>query len=281
VRVFKTTKEVKSFIQAQKQKGRSIGFVPTMGALHAGHTKLVSQSQQDNDVVVVSIFVNPKQFTNPEDLNKYPRNLEQDLQTLSGVGCDVVFAPSKEEMYPEPVDETYSFGLLEEIMEGKYRKGHFKGVAVVVKRLFDIIEPDRAYFGKKDYQQLLVVKQLVEKTRLPVEIIPCETVREPDGLAMSSRNARLTSKQREEAPAIFKALVKAAKLYSNTPVEEIKRVVARDINNMPTLRLEYFEIIDSESLKPLKTKNKDKRPVACIAVYAGDIRLIDNMIIND
>ena len=281
MKVFKATKEVKSYIQAQKQEGKSVGFVPTMGALHAGHTKLVSQSQQDNDVVVVSIFVNPKQFNNPEDLDKYPRNLEHDLQILSYVGCDVVFAPSKEEMYPEPLDETYSFGELEEILEGKYRKGHFNGVALAVKRLLDIIEPDRAYFGKKDYQQLLVVKQLVEKTRLPVEIIPCETVREPDGLAMSSRNARLTSQQREEAPAIYKALVKASKLYSNKPVEEIKRIVARDINNMPALQLEYFEIIDSENLKPLNIKDKDKKPVACIAVYAGDIRLIDNMIIND
>ncbi len=281
MKVFETIKEVKAHIAGLKKTGKSIGFVPTMGALHRGHIELIKQARQNNDVVAVSVFVNPKQFNNPEDLKKYPRDLEKDLGIISEIGCDVVFAPSTEEMYPGPVAENYYFGDLEETMEGKYRKGHFKGVAIVVKRLFDIIEPDKAYFGKKDYQQLMVVKKLVEKTGLPVEIVPCETVREPDGLAMSSRNKRLTPQQRKEAPIIYKSLIKASRLYPNTPIEQIKQIITYDINSMPSLQLEYFEIVDSENLKPITSKKAGQKPIACIAVYAGDIRLIDNMIFND
>ncbi len=280
MKVFETIQEIREYLDNERQKnGCSVGFVPTMGALHSGHTSIIRQAGRENNLVVCSIFVNPKQFGNIRDLEKYPRNLDNDLRILSNVRCDIVFAPSVDEMYPDPVNEEYNFEELEETMEGKYRKGHFKGVAIVVKRLLEIVEPDRVYFGKKDYQQLLIVKKLVEKTGLPVEVVACNTVREPDGLAFNSRNQRLTPQQRKDAAVIYKTLVKASGLYlNNTPFDKIKQMVANEINAVPTLRLEYFEIADPENLKPLKNYTPGQKSLGCIAVYAGDIRLIDNMI---
>ena len=252
-----------------------------MGCLHAGHTSLLQQAKKENDILVCSIFVNPKQFDNPEDLKKYPRNFEKDLDILSNYDCDIVFTPSVEEMYPEPVNEVYHFGELEDTMEGFYRKGHFNGVAIVVKRLLEIIQPDRAYFGKKDYQQLLVVKQLVKKTNLPVEIVPSDTVREADGLAMSSRNQKLTPQQRKDAATIYKALCKVKELYPKKSIAELKEMITYEINAKPTLQTEYIEIVNPENLKPLKPDQPDQNAIACIAVYAGKTRLIDNMLLNE
>jgi len=281
VKVFETISEIRKYLAAKRQEGHSIGFVPTMGSLHRGHTALIRKAKQENSIVVCSIFVNPKQFNNFDDLNKYPRNLQKDLDILSNSDCDVVFTPSTQEIYPKPVDSFYDFGELDQTMEGKYRKGHFNGVAIVVKRLLEIIEPKRAYFGKKDYQQLLVVKQLVKKTGLPTKIVPCDTVREPDGLAYSSRNRRLTSQQRKEAAAIYKALLKARDHYPGKSTEELKEMIARDINAKPTLDVEYIEIVNPETLKPIESNQTGNKAIACVAAYAGDIRLIDNMFFNE
>lgn len=281
MKVFETIKETKDHLYNKRQKENSIGFVPTMGCLHAGHTSLLQQAKKENDILVCSIFVNPKQFDNPEDLKKYPRNFEKDLDILSNYDCDIVFTPSVEEMYPEPVNEVYHFGELEDTMEGFYRKGHFNGVAIVVKRLLEIIQPDRAYFGKKDYQQLLVVKQLVKKTNLPVEIVPSDTVREADGLAMSSRNQKLTPQQRKDAATIYKALCKVKELYPKKSIAELKEMITYEINAKPTLQTEYIEIVNPENLKPLKPDQPDQNAIACIAVYAGKTRLIDNMLLNE
>ncbi len=277
VKVFETIKELKIHLDNNKQKGKSIGFVPTMGALHSGHTSLIEIASLENDIVVCSIFINPKQFDNKEDLQKYPRDLNKDLDILKKLNCNTVFIPSEEEMYPEPVTKQYAFGGLEKVMEGKYRKDHFNGVAIVVKRLFDIVNPNRAYFGIKDYQQLLIVKQLVQKSDLTVEIIPCETVREPDGLAMSSRNKRLTKQQRAEATTIYKTLVKASKIWKSKSIKELKEMVTQKINAKPTLKLEYFEIVNPENLKPINNIMAAEKAIACIAVFAGNTRLIDNI----
>lgn len=280
--IFENIIDVKNFLKEKTDSGNSIGFVPTMGALHEGHSSLIKLANKENDITVCSIFVNPKQFNNKEDLDKYPRTLTNDINILSKLNCDVVFTPSTEEMYSEPIKENFDLGELENILEGEFRKGHFKGVAIVVKRLLDIILPDKAYFGKKDYQQLLIVKKLVKLEKMPVEIIACDTVRENDGLAMSSRNKRLNSSQRKEAATIYQTLLKVEKLCKEKTLslENIKKRVYDDINSLSTIELEYFEILNPENLKPLESVNTGKKAIACIAVYAGSVRLIDNIIFN-
>jgi len=280
--IFENIIDVKNFLKEKTDSGNSIGFVPTMGALHEGHSSLIKLANKENDITVCSIFVNPKQFNNKEDLDKYPRTLTNDINILSKLNCDVVFTPSTEEMYSEPIKENFDLGELENILEGEFRKGHFKGVAIVVKRLLDIILPDKAYFGKKDYQQLLIVKKLVKLEKMPVEIIACDTVRENDGLAMSSRNKRLNSSQRKEAATIYQTLLKVEKLCKEKTLslENIKKRVYDDINSLSTIELEYFEILNPENLKPLESVNTGITAIACIAVYAGKVRLIDNIIFN-
>jgi len=263
-----------------KSSGETIGFVPTMGALHPGHIKLVQKAIEENDKVVCSIFVNPIQFNNPDDLKKYPRTFEKDISMLKEVGCNFVFAPEADEMYPDKVTQKYEFGLLDMIMEGKFRPGHFNGVAVVVKKLFDIVTPHRAYFGEKDYQQLAVIRELVNIEKIAVEIIACKTVREPDGLAMSSRNKRLTHEQRIQAPLIFRALSKIPELAKSKSVEEIGNIIENTINENSLMKLEYFEISDAKTLAPLQTLEPGTGAVACIAVFMGDVRLIDNITFN-
>ncbi len=271
---------LKAWTREQRKHGRSIGFVPTMGALHEGHLALVKKAKCENDLVVSSIFVNPMQFNKPEDLEKYPRTLDDDLKMLYNTSCDVVFCPGVHEMYPTPETRVYDFGILDKVMEGRYRQGHFNGVAIVVKKLFDIVEPHRAYFGQKDYQQLQVIKALVKIENLDVKIISCPTVREADGLAMSSRNRRLTPAQRLEAPKIYRALDKARNMYPSTGVDEIKTMVVDEINASPQLEVEYFEISDAETLQPVTRPGKNQKLVACIAVHAGNVRLIDNVLFN-
>ena len=272
--------EMHAWSKNRQKEGLSVGFVPTMGALHKGHIELVNHSVKGNDVTVCSIFVNPVQFNNPDDLEKYPRTFDHDVAILRDAACDVVFYPSVKEIYPEPVTRQYDFGMLDKVMEGRFRPGHFNGVAIVVKRLFDIVAPDRAYFGEKDFQQLAIIRALVKLDNLDVEIIPCPIVREPDGLAMSSRNVRLNEEQRKNAPLIYDTLLFAKKMYPHFQPDELKKEVEQRINNNPHMQLEYFEISDTATLEPVE-QNKSKKPVvACIAVYMGEVRLIDNMILN-
>jgi len=276
VEILNTVAETRLYLDKEKKLNKTIGFVPTMGALHQGHLELVKQARKENDVVVVSIFVNPIQFNNKEDLEKYPRTFENDAALLESVGCDLIFYPTVKEMYPEPDTTIYDFGNLDKVMEGKHRPGHFNGVAIVVKRLFDIINPDKAYFGEKDFQQLAIVKAMVAQLNLPVIIIPCETVREKDGLAMSSRNTRLEPNERNLAPFIYLTLSKAKEKAKYTNVKELEQWVVNEFNKHKEFKIEYFEIVDSITLQPINDF-KDKSAIGCIAVFMGDIRLIDNI----
>lgn len=276
MRVFEKIKDINSFILHKRELGKTIGFVPTMGALHVGHISLVEKSVSENDITVVSIFVNPIQFNNPLDLEKYPRDLKSDQEMLEAAGVDVIFVPSVEEMYPKPVTLTYEFGSLSTVMEGEFRPGHFNGVAVVVHKLFEIVMPHRAYFGEKDFQQLQIIKSLVQNLQLPVQIVPCPISREENGLARSSRNARLSPEMREAAPFIHAQLVKARELAHTMTSEELEHWIQKSFSTHQLLKLEYFTIADGETLSHIK----GKIPVNAygfIAVYAGEIRLIDNI----
>ena len=264
-------------IEAYRADGKNIGFVPTMGALHQGHVSLVRQSAGENDCTIVSIFVNPTQFNDPSDLKNYPRTLEADLALLEENGCDIVFVPSVEEMYPVPDTRVFDFGLLDKVMEGAFRPGHFNGVAQIVSKLFDAVQPGRAYFGEKDFQQLAIIREMVKQLQLPVEIIGCPIVREPDGLAMSSRNARLTSGQREIAPLIAETLKNSRTFVSSKTVEEIIESVITTIDTCPELKVEYFQVVDGRSLQPVADWDETDYIVGCIAVFCGEIRLIDNI----
>jgi pantoate--beta-alanine ligase len=277
MKLVKSISELQAALGLSGIKGLKIGFVPTMGALHEGHLSLVQQAGQENDLVVVSVFVNPTQFNDKADLERYPRTLEADAEKLSSLKCDFIFAPSVEEIYPEPDTRKFNFGDLETVMEGKFRPGHFNGVAQVVSRLFDIVKPDRAYFGMKDFQQLAIIKSMVKQLNLPVEIVPVEIKREKDGLAMSSRNMLLQPEYRKEAPKIYQALLKIRELKENNSVEEVRDKVTAEIEKGQLLKVEYLEIVDEESLQPVKSWNQDAAMVACIAVFAGKIRLIDNI----
>ncbi|MEI7980949.1 MAG: pantoate--beta-alanine ligase [Bacteroidota bacterium] len=276
---FTTLNAIKSYLKAAKKQGLATGFVPTMGALHEGHLTLIRKSKTENDLTVCSIFVNPIQFNNKEDLEMYPRNLSRDAKLLEEAGCDVLFSPEPGEIYPagrrEPLDLV--FGMLDKVMEGKFRPGHFKGVAIVVKRLFDIVKPDRAYFGKKDFQQLAVIRHLVQALKIPVDIVPCETVREVDGLAMSSRNMRLTIAERQMAPVIYQVLCSVKEKAGKIPVNELKEWAIKKIQLNPDIRVEYLEIGDMESLLPMENWDHKNRAVAFTAVFLGDVRLIDNI----
>ncbi len=266
-------KRIKSF-----NKGLTIGFVPTMGALHKGHLSLIKQAVLENDVVVVSIFVNPTQFDKKEDLVNYPNTLENDLSLLKSINCDIVFTPNPSEIYGKNIkSENFDFDGLEFQMEGKFRKGHFNGVATIVKRLFEIVTPTNAYFGEKDFQQVQIINKLVEKHKLPVNIIGCEIYREPDGLAMSSRNVRLTKKQRLAAPFIHKTLLTAKELFGTKNATIVIDWVENEFENHPLLKLEYFEIADEKTLKPIKKVIFGQKYRAFIAIFADEIRLIDNI----
>jgi len=274
-----TVSETRNAIQQQIAAGKTIGLVPTMGALHQGHIELIRQAVVDNDFVVVSIFVNPIQFNNTDDLAKYPRNLEADLQNLEGTGCNLVFAPSVSEMYPEPDETEFDFGELDKVMEGKFRPGHFKGVAIVVKRLFEIVRPHKAYFGEKDFQQLAIIKKMVSLMQLPLEIVSCPIVREPDGLAMSSRNARLTPEERKEATAIYKALSGIRENYSWFIPAGVKQLVTGQIQESGYFRVEYVDVVDTVTLQPFEDWMDAEHAVVCVAAFIGQVRLIDNIIL--
>ena len=271
----------KSLTDELEQINNSIGFIPTMGALHQGHLSLINQAKTENELIVVSIFVNPTQFDKKQDLAKYPRTLEKDLAMLESVNCDIVFVPSIEEMYQDNITASnFDFDGLEFEMEGKHRKGHFDGVGTIVKRLFDIVKPSMAYFGEKDFQQLHIIKKLVSKNHIPVKIIGCEIYRENDGLAMSSRNIRLNKTQRKEAPFIFKTLSLAKEKFKTHSISEVVDWVENEFEKNSIFELEYFEIANIETLKSAKRKTKNTTYRAFIAVFAGEIRLIDNIALN-
>ncbi len=269
-------KEIKDLLKNLK-KEKSIGFVPTMGALHEGHISLLSRSVKENDFNVVSIFVNPTQFNDKEDLKNYPRELEADLQKLKKAGCDLVFVPGEMEIYPEQDNRFFDLEGLDENMEGKSRKGHFNGVAQVVTKLFDIVMPTNAYFGEKDFQQLAIIRFLTKKLNYPINIIGCPTLREKNGLAMSSRNQLLSADQKREAGNISKTLFKSIELSKNYNVEQVKEWVKEEIGRSNMLDLEYFEIVDEQNLIPITRWEKERGSRACIAVKTGSIRLIDNV----
>ena len=277
MKVLKSKKTLIDYVERQREMGKKIGFAPTMGALHEGHLSLYKAAKKENDEVISSIFVNPTQFNNPDDFQKYPKTLEKDLELLEKAGVDAVYVPNVEEMYPDGLNsKKYDFNGLENEMEGKYRPGHFDGVGTIVEELFRQVQPHNAYFGEKDYQQLAIIKKMVEKTKLPVKIHGVPTLREEDGLAMSSRNVRLTETQRKEATIIYETLEKVKEWFKVISLEEIKQKVT-DIFRNSNFELEYFVIADEKTLKETDFFYKDKNYRAFIVAYAGDVRLIDNM----
>ncbi len=275
----KTVEELQNSLKKVRELG-TIGFVPTMGALHRGHLSLVKRAVTENMAVVVSIFVNPTQFNDPGDLEKYPRTLESDLKLLEQTGCKVVFYPGAKEVYPEPDTRQFNFGQLETGMEGKHRPGHFNGVAQVVSKLFDMVKPHKAYFGLKDFQQLAIIKAMVKQLNLDIEIVPCEIVREANGLAMSSRNELLTPEERKNAAHIFDTLKKAKKQKGKISVSELENWVIKTINENPFLEVEYFEIVDNNQLQPVNNWNENIKTIGCVAAFCGNVRLIDNICFN-
>lgn len=278
MQIFKKKNALINCLSLLKQENKQIGFVPTMGALHQGHISLLEESKKNNHISVVTIFVNPTQFNKEEDLKKYPKTIEKDLEMLKNSNCDIVFMPSVDEIYADNVtSKVYSFDGIEHQMEGEFRPGHFDGVATIVQAFFEIVTPTNSYFGEKDFQQLQVVKKMVEKEQLPVNVVGCAIFREKDGLAMSSRNARLTTQQRAEAPFIFETLTKTNQLMNTIAVDEIDVFVKEEFSNSKLLELEYFTIAEEESLERVTLFEPNKKYRAFIAVNAGNVRLIDNI----
>ncbi len=276
---FNSISELQEILQ-NTHKGKSVGLVPTMGALHKGHLSLIKASLADNDITVCSVYVNPTQFNDKSDLERYPRDLESDKKLLEDVGCDILFAPTDNEIYPEPDTRKFDFGSLETVMEGKFRPGHFNGVGQIVSKLFTIVKPYRAYFGLKDFQQLAIIRKLVELEKLDVKIIPCPILREDDGLALSSRNALLEPQKRISAPLIYQILKDIKKKAGSLNISELKKEVKDAISDSKELELEYFEIVNDNNLQPITEISSKTPATACIAVYAGKIRLIDNIQLN-
>ena len=273
---------LKDYLKSIKTNHSSIGFVPTVGALHQGHLSLMKQSMSENETTIVSIFVNPTQFNNPEDLAKYPRTLEDDVKKISGLNPDIiVFAPTVDDIYDgKPSSQFFDFDGLENQMEGKFRPGHFNGVGTIVKRLFEIVQPTNAYFGEKDFQQLQIVKKMVEKTKLKVNIIGCPIHREDNKLAMSSRNALLTPEEKQEASIIYKILIESKEKFEKFSAKMVTEEVQKTFENNPTFTLEYYQIADEETLLPCIRKSKNKKYRAFIAVFVNNIRLIDTISLN-
>ena len=280
MKFYNTNKSLQEDILRLEDK-TTIGFVPTMGALHKGHLSLIKRAKKENNFIVVSIFVNPTQFDKKEDLDQYPRTLEKDLELLESVDCDAVFVPSVDDIYNDQIlAVNFDFDGLDLEMEGKHRLGHFNGVGTIVKKLFDLVKPNKAYFGEKDFQQLQIIRNMVKKNHIPVDIIGCKIFREKDGLAMSSRNVRLSENQRKMAPFIYKTLKKAKQKFNENSIAEVIRWVQKEFENNSILKLEYFEIANIETLKPSKRKGKKVKYRGFIAAFAGNVRLIDNIALN-
>ncbi len=270
--------EIKQLVAEHKAAGRTIGFVPTMGALHSGHLSLVKKAGECTDVVVVSIFVNPNQFNNPEDLKNYPRTIEEDTLLLNNTACKILYHPDVNEVYPDIDTRQFDFGTLDKVMEGEFRPGHFNGVAQVVSRFFELVQPDKAFFGEKDFQQLAIIKAMTKMLAYPIDIVAGEIIREADGLALSSRNVRLSKEQRKEAVLISKTLFESKQLIKTKNVKEVTNFVVQNINKSGLLNVEYFNIVDGNTLQPVDNYSQSDYIVGCIAVFADKVRLIDNLI---
>ena len=275
--VYRTRQDLTQHLQTLKNQGKSIGLVPTMGALHEGHASLVRIASTENEAIVVTIFVNPTQFNELSDLEKYPRMLEKDLELLQSMQVDMAFVPSVKEMYPEEDRRTFDLGNLDKIMEGKYRKGHFTGVAQIVTKLFELVRPTRAYFGQKDFQQLVIVRRLAEQMPFHMEIVACPIIREEDGLAMSSRNVLLNSEDRKLAPFINQTMRLAREKKETMTPDQVREWVASRFEAHPSIQLEYFEIVEDKKLKSVRDWSDKGNKFGCIAVVLGGIRLIDNL----
>ena len=277
--IIRTVDRLRKAVAEARAEGKTIGLVPTMGALHDGHMSLMRRARGENDVVVASVFVNPTQFNNKEDLATYPRTEEADCEKLEAAGVDIAFIPSVEEVYPEPDTRQFALGAVAETMEGAMRPGHFNGVAQVVSKLFAMVEPTRAYFGEKDFQQIAVIRKMVQLEDFDVEIVDCPICRESDGLAMSSRNTRLTPEQREVAPVIHRVLSSSVDWAKDHTLAETKRYVIEEINSFPHMEVEYYEIVDPLTMQPLESWDSpcNGRPVGCATAYCGKVRLIDNI----
>ncbi len=282
MKIFKQITPLKALLKELRLSGKSIGLVPTMGALHAGHLTLIEAAQRDNDVVVCTIFVNPTQFNNPSDLVKYPRTLDKDTELLKEVRCDILFCPEIDEIYPVKSVLTIDFGLLDKVMEGAFRPGHFSGVGLIVGKLLHIVEPDHAYFGQKDWQQFAVIRTLVDNLNFNTTLHSVPTLREPNGLALSSRNLRLNNGQRVQASVFYKALMQAKQSLKNgRTIESVKEEVKQIVEGEHGITLEYFEVADSVNLNLLENVEASKQPIMCVAGYVGEVRLIDNMFVFD
>lgn len=279
MQIIRSVDELINYVSTQKNNHRSVGLVPTMGALHAGHISLVERAVKENDCAIASVFVNPTQFNNPEDLRTYPRNEESDIRLLSEAGLSAVFIPTVEEIYPEGAkpEKIFDLGTASEVMEGKFRPGHFQGVAQIVSRLFTLVRPDRAYFGEKDFQQIAVIRNMVESEGIDVEIIDCPIKRADDGLALSSRNALLTDDQRRRAPEIYAALRESVEYSRSHSVRATHDMVVERLDAVPEMKVEYFEIVDARTLLPVEEWDESPRIQGCITVYNGKVRLIDNI----
>ena len=277
MKIVHTIKDLQVELTALKAQGKTVGLVPTMGALHAGHASLVKRSVSENGVTVVSVFVNPTQFNDKNDLEKYPRTLDADCRLLEECGAAFVFAPSVSEMYPEPDTRQFSYAPLDTVMEGAFRPGHFNGVCQIVSKLFDAAQPDKAYFGEKDFQQLAIIREMVRQLQYKLEIVGCPIVREEDGLALSSRNKRLSAQERENALNISRTLFKSRNFVASHTVNETQKMVEDAIDVAPGLRLEYFEIVDGNTLQKITNWEDTSYAVGCITVFCGEVRLIDNI----
>ncbi len=278
MKVLRTVGELRQAMESHRNAGQTIGLVPTMGALHAGHLSLMERSCRDNDITVASIFVNPTQFNNATDLKTYPRTEEKDCALLEKAGVDYAFVPSVEEIYPEPDTRVFDLGEVAEVMEGAMRPGHFNGVAQIVSRLFSYVNPTRAYFGEKDFQQIAVIRRMAQLEGFDFEIIACPIVREADGLALSSRNVRLTPEQRKIAPAIHRTLARSLDMTRDKSVGEVKQWVKEEIDRQPFMTTEYYEIVNPITMQPTDSwMTPDGPAVGCVTVYCGDVRLIDNI----
>ena len=277
MKVFNFIVDIQRFVEEKHNSGLKIGFVPTMGALHEGHLSLINRAKKENDIVVCSVFVNPIQFNNPADLEKYPRTPEKDIEKLEQAGCDAVLMPTAEEMYPEKVEDHYDFGDLERVMEGACRPGHFNGVAIVVRKLFEIVTPDKAYFGEKDFQQLAIINKMVKDLNMPLEIVPCPIIRENDGLAMSSRNVRLNETERALAPKIFATLNDAISKKDSMSPAEMKAYALAKYAEIKDFDVEYVEITDEINLKSIENWNECEHARIFVALQHGPVRLIDNV----
>ena len=275
--IYKTAEELRSFVTEERKQGHRIAFVPTMGALHEGHLSLVRRALKENDCCIVSVFVNPTQFNNPRDLETYPRTLDADSHLLASIGTTALFAPEVKTIYPEPDTRVFHVGAVAEVMEGKYRPGHFNGVMQVVSRLFDLVQPDCAYFGEKDFQQIAVLRAMAREIKSPVEIIACPIVREEDGLARSSRNTLLSEEGRAQAPNIYRILSESRTWSKELSPKAVIERATQLLDAIPTLRVEYFEIVDADTLQPITRWEDSPKPHGCITVYCGEVRLIDNI----